>query len=86
MGLYTVLKPCLKGENTNITKNDLKFRGQTRVGTKSLLMTPKRVDGNILGSLFGDKYTYVSVWQSVDSRCTYVSGCMLTIGLQSMRL
>ena len=20
MGLYTVLKPCLKGENTNITK------------------------------------------------------------------
>ena len=23
MGLYTVLKPCLKGENTNITKNDL---------------------------------------------------------------
>ena len=25
MGLYTVLKPCLKGENTNITKNDLKF-------------------------------------------------------------
>ena len=26
MGLYTVLKPCLKGENTNITKNDLKFK------------------------------------------------------------
>ena len=25
MGLYIVLKPCLKGENTNITKNDLKF-------------------------------------------------------------
>ena len=25
MGLYTVLKPCLKDENTNITKNDLKF-------------------------------------------------------------
>ena len=25
MGLYTVLKPCLKGENINITKNDLKF-------------------------------------------------------------
>ena len=25
MGLYTVLKPCLKGENTNITKNDLKI-------------------------------------------------------------
>ena len=25
MGLYTVLKPCLKGENTNITRNDLKF-------------------------------------------------------------
>ena len=24
MGLYTVLKPCLKGENTNVTKNDLK--------------------------------------------------------------
>ena len=24
MGLYTVLKPCLKGENTNITKNNLK--------------------------------------------------------------
>ena len=26
MGLYTVLKPCLKGEDTNITKNDLKFK------------------------------------------------------------
>ena len=26
MGLYTVLKPSLKGENTNITKNDLKFK------------------------------------------------------------
>ena len=26
MGLYTVLKPWLKGENTNITKNDLKFK------------------------------------------------------------
>ena len=25
MGLYTVLNPCLKGENTNITKNDLKL-------------------------------------------------------------
>ena len=25
MGLYTVLKPCLKGENTNITKNDFKY-------------------------------------------------------------
>ena len=25
MGLCTVLKPCLKGENINITKNDLKF-------------------------------------------------------------
>ena len=28
MGLYTVLKPCLKGENTNITKNDLKFKNK----------------------------------------------------------
>ena len=26
MDLYTVLKPCLKGENENITKNDLKFK------------------------------------------------------------
>ena len=26
MGLYTVLKPCLKGENINITKNDLKLK------------------------------------------------------------
>ena len=26
MGLYTDLKPCLKGENTNITKNDLKLK------------------------------------------------------------
>ena len=26
MGLCTVLKSCLKGENTNITKNDLKFK------------------------------------------------------------
>ena len=26
MGLSTVLKPCLKGGNTNITKNDLKFK------------------------------------------------------------
>ena len=26
MGLYTVLKPCLKSENINITKNDLKFK------------------------------------------------------------
>ena len=25
LGLYTVLKPCLKSENTNISKNDLKF-------------------------------------------------------------
>ena len=25
MGLCTVLKPCLKGGNTNITKNDLKL-------------------------------------------------------------
>ena len=25
MGLYRILKPCLKGENTNITKNDLKI-------------------------------------------------------------
>ena len=25
MGLYTFLKPCLKGENTNITENDLKL-------------------------------------------------------------
>ena len=25
MGLYTILKPCLKGENINITKNNLKF-------------------------------------------------------------
>ena len=25
MGLCTVLKPCLKGENTNITKNDVNF-------------------------------------------------------------
>ena len=25
MGLYTILKPCLKNENTNITKNYLKF-------------------------------------------------------------
>ena len=25
MGLYTVLKPSWKGENTNITKNDLNF-------------------------------------------------------------
>jgi len=26
MGLDTVLKPCLKGENTNITKTILKFK------------------------------------------------------------
>ena len=26
MGLYTVLKPYLKGENTNLTKNYLKFK------------------------------------------------------------
>ena len=26
MGLYTILKPCLKGENINITKNDLEFK------------------------------------------------------------
>ena len=26
MGLYTVLKPYLKGENINVTKNDLKFK------------------------------------------------------------
>ena len=26
MGLYTILKPCLKGDNINITKNDLKFK------------------------------------------------------------
>ena len=26
MGLYTILKPCLKGENINITKNDLKLK------------------------------------------------------------
>ena len=26
MGLYRILKPCLKGENINITKNDLKFK------------------------------------------------------------
>ena len=26
MGLYTILKPCLKGENINITKNDPKFK------------------------------------------------------------
>ena len=26
MGLYTILKPCLKGENINIIKNDLKFK------------------------------------------------------------
>ena len=26
MGLYTILKPCLKGQNMNITKNDLKFK------------------------------------------------------------
>ena len=26
MGLYRVLKPYLKGENTNITKNDLKLK------------------------------------------------------------
>ena len=25
MGLYTVLKPCLKSENTNISKNELKL-------------------------------------------------------------
>ena len=25
MDLYTVLKPCLKGENITITKNDLKL-------------------------------------------------------------
>ena len=25
MGLCTILKPCLKGENINITKNDLNF-------------------------------------------------------------
>ena len=25
MGLYTVLKPWVKGENINIIKNDLKF-------------------------------------------------------------
>ena len=25
MGLYTVLKPCFKGENTNITRNNLKL-------------------------------------------------------------
>ena len=30
MGLYTVLKPCLKGENTNITKNDLKFSSRNQ--------------------------------------------------------
>ena len=26
MGLYTVSNQCLKGENINITKNDLKFK------------------------------------------------------------
>ena len=26
MGLHTILKPCLKGENTNIPKNDLKLK------------------------------------------------------------
>ena len=26
MGLYTALKACLNGENTNIPKNDLKFK------------------------------------------------------------
>ena len=26
MGLYTILKSCLKDENTNITKNDLKLK------------------------------------------------------------
>ena len=26
MGLYTVLKPFLKGENVDITKNDLKLK------------------------------------------------------------
>ena len=31
MGLYTVLKPCLKGENTNITKNDLKFKSFPKI-------------------------------------------------------
>ena len=32
MGLYTVLKPCLKVQNTNITKNDLKFlKNKTKI-------------------------------------------------------
>ena len=26
MGLYTILKTRLKGENINLTKNDLKFK------------------------------------------------------------
>ena len=30
MGLYTVFKPCLKGENTNITKNDLRFKKNSK--------------------------------------------------------
>ena len=30
MGVYTVLKPCLKGENTNITKNDLKLKENSK--------------------------------------------------------
>ena len=31
MGLCTVLKSCLKGENTNITKNDLKFFSLSKI-------------------------------------------------------
>ena len=31
MGVYTVLKPCLKGENTNITKNDLKLKKNPKI-------------------------------------------------------
>ena len=31
MGLYTVLKPCLKSENTHITKNDLKFKSFPKI-------------------------------------------------------
>ena len=31
MGLYTVLKPCLKGENINITKNDLKLKQISKI-------------------------------------------------------
>ena len=68
MGLYTVLKPCLKGENTNITKNNLKHLLWKELLFTVMLQLKQNMSthGLAKGFMFLSKYCKESTNMGVD--------------------